>query len=1054
MKSIARNHHQNMKLIRSLSLASTLSVVLIFFPEIGIGQAVRQGAPPGAVPGGPPGAMKTIVSPDGKKIQIPAEAPVPEGFKVEGGDAKPEEKKDGKPAEGAQENIKRKTEPPEPPNKREFDVKPDDQGMVQFQFRNQGWPDLMRWLAEVSSMSLDWQELPGDYLNLATQRKYSLDETRDLFNYHLLARGFTILESDGILHVVKTAGINSALVPKVKDPSTLESLPPHRFVRVSFPLRTLIASDVIPELKPLVSNNGSLNALTTTNRLEAMDTASNLAELYRVLEEEQSDKAVNQLAQEFPLEFVRASDVRTQLGIFLGIESPKSGRDTSENNPMMMQQQMMMMQQQMQQQMQAGANAGAKSNDIYLVADNRRNCIIASARPNKMAVIAAFIRRIDVPNDNANSMSKLVARMKVYRLTSLDPKQLVSSLQAMDALEPTSRLEVDEKNNAIIAYASIADHLVIQRTIERLDGSARDFDVIQLRRLKAEDVAGTIRFLMGVDDKKEESPRRRSYFFYDPWGNNDDKKKNNDAFRVGANVQDNQVLLWANEVERNEVNKLLVKLGELPPEGGNRSRMRIIDANRSSETREYLKRLQESWNKISPNPLVLPDDDDFEPPDAKRMPGKANDPKLDEVPEEEDAKSKKKEGRDKDSLKDTTLRRELIPRGFLSSTMGQSQPPNPSAEDDETVVRNDIPNIRNDGSYAAESDESTMVEPRSRGSKDTSPTRTGKPTASMGKSSIQLSFDERGNLVLTSDDFEALDRLEQMMVQNAPPTRNHEVFYIKHARPSWIKWNLEDYYKEDKKSNNQDSVYRWLFDMDQPSEKKDDPQLGKKRKLKFLSDNDTNTLLVVGADDVQLKTIEGLIRLWDVPEKKNKQKLRFTKLVHVDYSKAESIVEAIKDAYRDLLSANDKAFKKEEAAGGGGGAGGEGSKDSKRSGSSDSIYDGGMSFNFSGLLSLGVDKVTNSIIVSAEGQDLLELVIDMITQLDEAARPNGTVQVLKLGGSNPNAMERALRALMKGAPSDNGQQPQNPANGGNENRQNPAQAQNQIQFQQQNRRNP
>ena len=196
--------------------------------------------------------------------------------------------------------------------------------------------------------------------------------------------------------------------------------------------------------------------------------------------------------------------------------------------------------------------------------------------------------------------------------------------------------------------------------------------------------------------------------------------------------------------------------------------------------------------------------------------------------------------------------------------------------------------------------------------------------------------------------------------------------------------------------------------MDASNEKKsDDAQLGKKRKLRFLSDNDTNSLIVIGADDAQLKTIEGLIRLWDVPEKTNKQRLRYTKLVKVEYSRAEGIAEAIKEAYRDLLSTNDKAFQKEKEGGGADG------KEPKRSDSSDAIFDGGMNFSFSGRLSLGVDKVTNSIIVCAEGEDLLTLVLDMIKQLDMAAMPSESVEILKLDGANSKAMEKALTAWSK-----------------------------------------
>ncbi|MEI7461407.1 MAG: hypothetical protein WCK15_18515, partial [Pirellula sp.] len=196
----------------------------------GTAVVIQQGGPEGMPPGAmPPGAMP----PNGK-----APGGKPPGGEATPGAGKPGDKDKNNAEKGAAEPIKRKSEPPDPPNKREFDVKPDEQGLVQFQFRNQAWPDLMRWLAEVCGMSLDWQELPGDYLNIAAQRKHTLEETRDLINRHLLARGFTMLEFDGTIQVLKTSGINAALVPKV-EPSKLVSLPPNRFVRVSFSLDTL-----------------------------------------------------------------------------------------------------------------------------------------------------------------------------------------------------------------------------------------------------------------------------------------------------------------------------------------------------------------------------------------------------------------------------------------------------------------------------------------------------------------------------------------------------------------------------------------------------------------------------------------------------------------------------------------------------------------------------------------------------------------------------------------------------------------------------------------------
>ena len=937
------------------------------------------------------GGQQVVVTPDGvvqaaPGMQPPAGVVVPPGGPTPGGPTPPGMPPNGAPGAPGQPGdagkpvpdgpIKRESVKSEPPDKREFDVKPDEEGMIQFQFRNQEWPDLLTWLADVSNMTLDWQELPNSRVNLSTKRKFTVEEARDLFNRHLLLRGYTMLELDSTLQVVKTEGINVTLVPKIPA-EMLESLPPNRFVRTSFPLRSLVAATVVDSFKSLISKNGTLTALESTNRLEAMDCAGNLTEIYRMLEQEQSDDALDQLVQEFELEFVRAEMVKEQLSTFLGMSQSKgNARPMSPEEQMMMQQQQQMMMQQMQQQQQqrgGGAKPpNAAEKEIHITANARRNSVIVHAPPNKMAIIAAFVKRVDVPNDDAATLQRLETRMKVHRLASLDPKQLVASVVAMDVLEPTTKLEVDEKNKSIIVYGSLSDQLVIQQVIDRLDGSAREMEVIQLRRLRAEDVSNTIKFLFG-DEEKEESQNNR--FFYDPWGSRKTDEKKNDAFRVAANTQDNQVLLWANEIEIKEVYKLLEKLGEIPAKGAKRSNVRVIDASRTQETKEYLEKLKEAWSRMSGTPLTIPDESEF-PADN----GIKEDSSSDAVPEKKPTQEEQK------------------------SKEGGSNPPPQVNAGDVTSSALSYETIR--GKLSA-----FVVPPED---VENVSTRESVPEGESKKQGVQIRFDEKGNLVLTGDDLDALDQLEQLMVANAPPQPGYEVFYLKDARPIWVELNLKDYFKEDDKKDGGDA-FRFIFGFDAPNTKKEDPRIGKKRALRFISDPDTSSIVVIGADEKQLKTIRSLIKLWDVPEKPTKQKLRYSKLVKIEYSRAEAIVETMKDAYRDLLSTNDKAFSK-----------GKEDKESKHDGGDDTVESGGaMNYSFTGKLSLGVDRITNSILVSAEGEDLLKLVIDMIKELDDAAKPTGSVQMLSVGGTNSEAMEKALMALLSK------KEPQQPNNGQN-----------------------
>ena len=125
-----------------------------------------------------------------------------------GGEQKPEEKKDGenkgeeKKDEGGK-TITRPTDKPVVVDPNRLKLTPDKDGRVQFNYLGQPWSDVLQDYADAAKLSFDWQELPADFLNLTTQRKYTLAEARDLLNRHLLARGFTLIQQGEVLSVVE-----------------------------------------------------------------------------------------------------------------------------------------------------------------------------------------------------------------------------------------------------------------------------------------------------------------------------------------------------------------------------------------------------------------------------------------------------------------------------------------------------------------------------------------------------------------------------------------------------------------------------------------------------------------------------------------------------------------------------------------------------------------------------------------------------------------------------------------------------------------------------------
>jgi hypothetical protein len=225
---------------------------------------------PGQLPGAPVQLPTQGVAPAGRP---PGEPPKP-------GEAKPGEAKD------EAKIIKRGEAPPTAADPSEFEVKPDDDGLVSFRFRGQKWPDVIDWYSDTANVAIDWQELPNDYLNIESPKRYTLAQTRDLLNRHLLARGFTLLRHPGGLSVTKIAELSPASVPRVA-PADLALMEMHEFVKVSFRLSTSFAHELVTELESVKSPNGKLVALAATNRIEAMDAVGNLLDMQTIIDEEE-----------------------------------------------------------------------------------------------------------------------------------------------------------------------------------------------------------------------------------------------------------------------------------------------------------------------------------------------------------------------------------------------------------------------------------------------------------------------------------------------------------------------------------------------------------------------------------------------------------------------------------------------------------------------------------------------------------------------------------------------------------------------------------------------
>jgi len=994
-------------------------------------------------------------------------------------------------ASAATSSVKRPTADKFIPQAIDLEIRKNPDGEVSFNIVGQPWEAVLQWLSDASALSLDWQELPGDSLNLITTRSYTLEQARDLINRHLLTRGFTMIVSGEVMSIVKVKELNPAIVPRVT-PDMLVGLPDHTICKVSFDLDWLIAGEAVDELKPMLSSAGQMHKLSRTNRLEVIDTAISLRHIWELLENEQSDTGEERLVRAFRLQHRRAEDVIRLLRELLKLQDsgapPAAGGGGMDPNMVM--QMMQQMQQAMQQAaaVQPGAAGGPKKEiETRLVLNQRENMILAQAAPDQMAIIEKAVEQIDVPGDAGKSLLQNLNRMKIYRLETVDPQTLTDLLQQLGDMDPGTVLKVDKNKRSIIAWATLADHLTISTLVEKLDQSSRQFEVIPLRRLDAEYVAGTIRVLMDKEEKQEDnSSRQRFYGFFDYGGGGAQQTAKEPSFKIEADIEHNRLLVNANSLEMDEIRTLLIKLGELPDPNSSDNGMRVFEINADEDLQELQQRLQQYWRRGNELEFDLPEplperpadsQEESDPPKKKSLKESGTDADVTSFGESSSPRVRVwKPGSDRaqhsssnafDELLESRRHNRVAVVSQSASVLtmlnddpaaenaagppasdGERQGPSPPATAEvggdppvsgsrdagaEAVLPptegqvGDVPpehsppvidqklidrlrkQLGQDASEASELPESKASSER-------------RPRSRDGSSPVKISVTPDGKLIASSRDPEALAEFEQLMGQVAAPRRSYKLFRLKYATPSWVTLNLKDFFKaeEQTKSGFEYDPYYGIM----PSQKKTkgNHSLSKRRQPQFISDNFTSTILVRDADTKQLETIKDLIGIYDVPEPSDTRSMRVTTIFRLEHARAASVAAAVKDVFRDLLSSNDKALEADDK---GQRAASSGlvtflPRGPSTSGSSDEEEE---PIRFKGLLSIGIDDSSNTLIVSSAGS-LMDTIGEMIESLDEAADSASVVQVVKVDKSVDLALiQERLRSLMQPPAQPNGQQP-------------------------------
>ncbi len=525
------------------------------------------------------------------------------------------------------------------------------------------------------------------------------------------------------------------------------------------------------------------------------------------------------------------------------------------------QQKLQLMQQIQQQGKDVSRMLQSDGPKIYLAVNRQTNSILANAPPELMPTIERAIKALDVPAAGTAAAAAAIGlddvssdaapsegvRLEKYQLVTMDPSALQMTLEEIGNLDPRTQLQVDTKSKTLFARATEADHKKIAAMRDELDGTGRQLKVIWLpRRLPADAVAGSIFKLMSGQEEEEEKPQR-PYWYFDSRQQNDDKPK--PGFRVDADVENNRLLLWANDAELTQVNQFLAELtGDAPNVGGPRP-VRVIDPLGSDQTKRLIDALEQAWPALGENELIIKD----------QRPAVPAVPPADAKPEAAPADESAAAGE----------------RGSTRWHIAQASTPARFAE--MQLVADDSPQDATASASAAAPE-----------------------TPAEKKPTVTITITPDGRLVFASQDNDALDRLENLVDELSPPANRFKMFRLTYAKAVDVYYNLKDYF-EDELSGDRGQMLDWWGMVQDTGPKDSGMQLSKRRTMRLIWDPPSNSILVANASPSQLYEIEQLIKEYDQPASADSTRTRSTGVIKVQYSRASKIAAAIKDVYRDLF---------------------------------------------------------------------------------------------------------------------------------------------------------
>ncbi len=346
-----------------------------------------------------------------------------------------------------------------------------------FNFSGADWRDVMQWIADEAGLSLQADSYPKGTVNYVdNSRTYRLGEAMDVINRLLLDRGFSLVRRGRQLILIdQESDMAPGLISELAELVTSDELDTRAnsdIVRCVFALGSLSAEAAKVEIGQLIGPAGKVIVLESAKQVVVTETVGRLKAIRELLV---NASAASSDVTEIVLKFRVADELLEIARPLIGLES--------------------------------GANSSDK---IRIATGLYGDRLYATGDAATRALLVRIIERADTPlqmNNTETGESQSLPKLETYIVSAVAPSTVIDVLQTLLAGLPDTRLAVDPQAGGIIAYARPETHVMIQQTIDKLEGRGSSFEIIQLRRLEPSQALATINKFFGVTDgSKKDAP--------------------------------------------------------------------------------------------------------------------------------------------------------------------------------------------------------------------------------------------------------------------------------------------------------------------------------------------------------------------------------------------------------------------------------------------------------------------------------------------------------------------------------------------------------------------